>query len=282
MSARCVVALHRLRLAVLPKKKTTLTLALACSPFRPLAPGHRVRRHARERDRGQPRVVLCRQGRHGRQCVPAARTLFKRRLLTDALLPLPLFPRPVSDLQYHISKNTSWLLWLSKPFVSGLIKKALKESLEHAIVDYLRQADLQLFALQNRAIAATNAKPSPKDFLTAVFSSSVFGASSTTKLTQKGIVKYGRRGDYLLAIGADEQIFPGKAVSPAGERRKTALDTAASVAGSAGEALERGKIGADQLAVDADREAGKLGLKVNQLKRGEEQADGWRSDAFDL
>jgi hypothetical protein len=195
-------------------------------------------------------------------------------------------PRPrrpaVSDLQYHISKNSSWLLYFSKPFVSGLIKRALKESLEHAIVDYLKQADLALYGLQNRAIAAANAKPSPKDFLTAVFSTSLFGSSSTAKLTQKGIVKYGRRGDYLLAIGADEQIFPGKAQSPKGKQRDNVLRQATSFAGSASEALERGKIGADQAKVDADREARRLGLKVDQKAREEAGKEGWRSEAFDL
>lgn len=188
----------------------------------------------------------------------------------------------ISDLQYHISKNTSWLLYFSKPFVSSVIKRAVKESLQHSIVDYLKQADLALYGFQNRAIAATNAKPSPKDFLSAVFSTSVFSSSSSAKLTQKGIVKYGRRGDYLLAIGADDQIFPDKAISEKRARAKNLLEQASSVAGSASEAVEGGKIKADQVKVDAEREASKLGLTVQKKERVEAGKEGWRSDAFNV
>lgn len=91
----------------------------------------------------------------------------------------------VSDLDWHISKNSSWLLYLyvefsaqserinhfadfptfshvcsSKPFVAGLLKKNIQHSLETQITSMLRDADLQLYGLQNRVIAATNARPS--------------------------------------------------------------------------------------------------------------------------
>lgn len=67
----------------------------------------------------------------------------------------------ISDLEYHIKSNKSWMLYLCKPFVSALIKANLKSTLESQITSYLRDADLQLFGLQQRAIAATNAKPTP-------------------------------------------------------------------------------------------------------------------------
>lgn len=65
----------------------------------------------------------------------------------------------ISDLDYSIRKNKSWLLYFGQSTVGGLIRHTLKSSLEAQISTLLRDADLELFALQNRAIAATNAKP---------------------------------------------------------------------------------------------------------------------------
>lgn len=77
------------------------------------------------------------------------------------------------------------------------------------IQEYLKTADFRLFALQQRAIAATNARPSPVNFVRAVFSDSIFPQSfgrSTTEVKPKGVVKYGRHGEYILHIGVDEDV----------------------------------------------------------------------------
>lgn len=39
----------------------------------------------------------------------------------------------ISDLEYAISRNKSWLLWLASGTVGGLIKKVLKSSLESQV-----------------------------------------------------------------------------------------------------------------------------------------------------
>jgi hypothetical protein len=65
----------------------------------------------------------------------------------------------VSDLEYTVSRNRSWLLWMFQGTVGKLIKHSLKSSLEAQITTMLKDADLELYGLQNRAIAATNAKP---------------------------------------------------------------------------------------------------------------------------
>lgn len=85
----------------------------------------------------------------------------------------------------------------------------MSDALESQVREYLHSADFRLFALQQRAIAATNAKPSPLNFVNAVVSDTIFPKSSQTgpvKLGQKGVVKYGRHGEYLLHIGVDEDV----------------------------------------------------------------------------
>lgn len=75
------------------------------------------------------------------------------------------------------------------------------------MAEYLYTADFKLFALQQRAIAATNAKPSPMNFVNAIVNDTIFPkSSSNVKLGSKGIVKYGRHGEYLLHIGVDDDV----------------------------------------------------------------------------
>lgn len=85
----------------------------------------------------------------------------------------------------------------------------MSDALESQIRDYLHTADFKLFALQQRAIAATNAKPSPLNFVNAIVSDTIFPKSSSmgpVVLGQKGVVKYGRHGEYVLHIGVDEDV----------------------------------------------------------------------------
>lgn len=85
----------------------------------------------------------------------------------------------------------------------------MSDAIEAQVRDYLHTADGRLFALQQRAIAATNARPSPANFVNAIVSDTIFPKKSTmgpVKLGQKGVVKYGRHGEYLLHIGVDEDV----------------------------------------------------------------------------
>ena len=117
----------------------------------------------------------------------------------------------------------------------------------------------------------------------AVFSPSLFSASSTSKLTQKGIVKHGRRGEYLLAIGIDDQIFPGKAgPSSAHAKRDGALNAAKQFKGKAASVAEAATYKGNDVAIDGERTANKLGLTVKATARQEAKREGWRSDLFDL
>ncbi|KAL7416019.1 hypothetical protein BDY24DRAFT_359249 [Mrakia frigida] len=189
----------------------------------------------------------------------------------------------ISDLEYAISRNKSWLLWLASGTVSGLIKKTLKHSLESQIASYLRDADLELYGLQNRAIAATNAKPTALNYVKAVFSPSLFSGSSSSKLTQKGVVTKGRRGEWVLAVGIDDQIFKGKAgPSDAHAKRSGAIKKVEEASDRAGSAANAAKYTGNGLKIDAEREASKLGLTVKKTAQEEARKDGWRSELFDI
>jgi hypothetical protein len=83
----------------------------------------------------------------------------------------------------------------------------MASALESQMAEYLYTADFKLFALQQRAIAATNAKPSPMNFVNAIVNDTIFPkSSSNVKAGAKGIVKYGRHGEYLLHIGVDDDV----------------------------------------------------------------------------
>jgi len=87
----------------------------------------------------------------------------------------------------------------------------MSDAIESQVREYLQTADGRLFALQQRAIAATNARPSPANFVNAIVSDTIFPKSSNmgpVALGQKGVVKYGRHGEYLLHIGVDEDVRP--------------------------------------------------------------------------
>lgn len=102
-------------------------------------------------------------------------------------------------------------------------------------------------------------------------------------MTQKGVVKHGRRGEYLLAIGVTDHIFAGKAgPSDAHAKREGALNKLKEFKGRAESAVDAATFKGADAKNDAERAAGKLGLTVKQAARQEAKRDGWRSDLFDL
>ena len=75
------------------------------------------------------------------------------------------------------------------------------------MAEYLRVADFRLYGLQQRVIAATNARPTPANFVNAIVRDSIFPQSSgAVKTTSTGVTKYGRRGEFVLHIGVDEEV----------------------------------------------------------------------------
>lgn len=199
----------------------------------------------------------------------------------------------------------------------------MASALEAQIAEYLRQADFKLYGLQQRAIAATNAAPpSPANFVRAVFSDSVFPQSYGKDLDvrQGGVVKYGRRGEYLLHIGVDEavsllvyfslhyrslllfppdlqpnplliaQLFPHQPPADISNKQRLKVKAKAQAAasqarravGSADEFAGAAKAKGEQAKNEARKEGEDLRFAAQEKKRREERKEGWRSEAFDV
>ncbi|KAL7420693.1 hypothetical protein Q5752_004644 [Cryptotrichosporon argae] len=200
----------------------------------------------------------------------------------------------ISGFDFKISKNQRWFAtWFFKPVLHAFIQRNLSSALESTIVDYLQTLDFKLFAVQQRAIAATNARPSPLNWAKAVFNDSLFGGSAFGTIQSrgpKGVVKYGRKGEYLLHVGVDEDLFPDQ--PPAHVRNQDRLRLKA----EAHKVKETLKGAADQFAGQANgaakdaanaankvgREANELSARVKEEQRRAERSEGWRSDAFDV
>ncbi|RSH91097.1 hypothetical protein EHS25_010273 [Saitozyma podzolica] len=199
----------------------------------------------------------------------------------------------LDNFDYVLSKNSHWFAtWFAKPVLRAFVKRNLTSALEAQIGEYLRHADHRMFVLQQRAIAATNARPTALNFVRAVFSDSVFPQKTfgDVKPTSKGVVKYGRRGEYLLHIGVDEELFPNHPPAHISNQQRLKLRAAASQAarqtrqavGSASQFGQQAKGQANQVADQGKKEANELSARAQEKKRREERREGWRSDAFDV
>jgi hypothetical protein len=179
----------------------------------------------------------------------------------------------------------------------------MSDAIEAQVRDYLHSADGRLFALQQRAIAATNARPSPANFVNAIVSDTIFPKKSTmgpVKLGQKGVVKYGRHGEYLLHIGVDEdvshphshlvivtdmQLFPSQPPkhlrNPQREKLKAQAKSAAGQAKSA-TGISDPKRAAQDAKIKLQKEGNELDARAREQQRREQRKEGWRSEAFDV
>ncbi len=130
--------------------------------------------------------------------------------------------------------------------------------------------------------------------------------TGSTRLGGKGIVKYGRKGEYVLHVGVDEdvsaggwgyadatsterplscfflyQLFPGKPVGieTSRDRFKAKMKEAT---GSAATTLKQVKNDAADAAGKGLREGARLTAEMRETKRREAREEGWRSSAFDI
>ncbi|KAK8858640.1 hypothetical protein IAR55_002869 [Kwoniella newhampshirensis] len=193
----------------------------------------------------------------------------------------------ITGFDFQIREHQKWLAtWFAKPVIKAFVKRNLTSALEAQIAEYLRVADFRLYGLQQRAIAATNARPTAVNFLNAVFSDSIFPQSSDSgpvKVGSKGVVKYGRRGEYVLHIGVDEDLFPNKPPSNVSNSQRDKLRAKAQAAtGQATGSADQFKAQAKGAANKAQKEGEQLGAKAQEAQRRESKKEGWRSDAFDV
>jgi len=201
----------------------------------------------------------------------------------------------MSGFDFQIRENTqSFAAWFARPIVRAFVKRYLMSALESQIADYLREIDFRLYGVQQRAIAATNARPTPANFINAVLRDSIFPQSSNTgpvKAKPTGVTKYGRRGEYVLHIGImDEELFPDQPPSRISNSRREKLKTRAQQASAEARNQAGAAIGsADQFGDGAKKamdkgkeEVNGLDAKRKEQQRRESKSEGWRSEAFDV
>jgi len=194
----------------------------------------------------------------------------------------------ISGFDYQIKQNQKWFAtWLAKPALRKFLLHNITKTLELQITEMLKSADLQVFAIQQRAIAATNARPTASNYLKAIFSTSVFpttplaAVTGKTRVGGKGIVKYGRRGEFILHVGVDEDLFPGKPVGIETSRDRLRARIK-DYTGTATTSLSQIKDDAAAAAGQGLVEGAKLTAEMRERKRREARQEGWRSDAFDV
>ncbi|KAE8232503.1 hypothetical protein CF326_g2463 [Tilletia indica] len=168
------------------------------------------------------------------------------------------------------------------PFARPALRKLLQHTLEETIREQIADMDGKLHDLHQRSIALAQysyqqgSAPSLGGYAKGLFSSSFLPSISSkgsVSVNKRGIVKKGKRGEYLLAIGVSDHLLPGVG-GPTGfyqEQAKKAAEEAQRF-GLAGISIKQG-ISAQ--AKDVKREA-------RRLARAESREETWRSDAFDL
>ena len=189
----------------------------------------------------------------------------------------------LSDFDFNVHDNDHWLAtWFSRPILRAFVKRNLCHALEAQVGEYLRTLDFRAFGLQQRVIAATNAKPTAANFVTAVVRDSIFPQSSDsgpTEIKQTGVVKYGRRGEFILHVGVDEELFPNQPPARiSNKRRQKAKQTAKQARGSADDF----KKAATGKKADAEQGAQELDARRKEEQRRASKTEGWRSDAFNV
>ncbi|GAA5902285.1 hypothetical protein JCM5296_003972 [Sporobolomyces johnsonii] len=184
--------------------------------------------------------------------------------------------------------------WLARGALRSYMELKVKEVLEEQIAAGFQQLDQQLFLLQYKATAARAAAPDPLAFLRAIFAPTSSG-SLVDEITSTGITKVGPKGEYILAIGVDEELLPNRltglgkqggdvvgkkrAVESLMEEGRAELGEAIGAAGESVEDLERA--GRD-VGEALDEEGRKLQRVKERQRKEEERRDGWKSEAFDF
>ena len=217
----------------------------------------------------------------------------------------------LSGFDFKVRENDQWFAsWFAQPILRAFVKVSLgsticettltrlsQRNLTHAIetqiAEYLRTADFRLYGVQQRAIAATNARPTPANFINAVVNDTLFPRGNSwgsAKLTQSGVVKYGPRGEYVLHVGVAEELFPDQPPARVSNKQRQKLKakaktTSRRAVGAADQfgRTARGAAGeASKLADGAKKEANDLDARRQEEMRRESKQEGWRSEAFNV
>ncbi|KAK4056475.1 hypothetical protein OIO90_002618 [Microbotryomycetes sp. JL221] len=172
--------------------------------------------------------------------------------------------------------------WFVQPAVRGYLEKQFKVILEEQIGNMFKTMDRKMYDMSLKAEGAFLAASDPLAFFKGVFGST--SSSGLTAVSSTGITKVGPQGAWLMAIGVDEQLLPGKrtGLSQYGRdvvSQKRSLE--ALVEEGRAELREAREI-AEDIADDVRDEASRIEQEAREQNRQEAQRNGWRSPAFDL
>lgn len=179
--------------------------------------------------------------------------------------------------------------FFARPAVRTYMEKQFVQVLEEQIAVSFREFDKQAFAYQQRAIGASGAASDPLAFFRGIFAPSFCGIGGGGSGLEwngqgKGFTKVGSQGEYVLAIGVDEQLLPGKLTGLGRQgkdvvARKQAVERLVEEGRSTYEDV-RDQV--EQVAAEAQDEGERAFDQHQDALRREQRDDDWRSDAFDF
>jgi hypothetical protein len=154
--------------------------------------------------------------------------------------------------------------------------------LEEQIGVLFKQADRSLYDLNQKAAGARLAAPDAFTFVRALLTPT--SGAGVTSVTSTGITKVGSKGEFILAIGVDEELLPGRktGLGRKGQDvvgKKRAAESLIEEGRGQWEALREQ---AEEVEEEVGEEAERLRREMRTKEREERSKDGWKSDAFDV
>ncbi|GAA5911445.1 hypothetical protein JCM6882_005004 [Rhodosporidiobolus microsporus] len=185
--------------------------------------------------------------------------------------------------------------WFARGAVSSFLEAKTKEVLEEQIAAGFRELDKSFYLLQYKAAGARAAAPDPLAYLRAILTPTASSGSLVDEITSTGITKVGPKGEWVLAIGVEEELLPGRrtALEREGtdivsrkrqveslleEGRAEVIGAVHEAAGSAEDLEEAGYAVGEAV----DEEGRRATRAKERREREERRRDGWKSQAFDL
>ncbi|GAA6064020.1 hypothetical protein JCM10212_005503 [Sporobolomyces blumeae] len=188
--------------------------------------------------------------------------------------------------------------WLARGAVRSFMEVKVKEVLEEQIAHAFAELDKTLFTLKYKAAGAAYAAADPLSFLRAVLMpTSIGGSSIISEVTSTGITKVDPKGQWILAIGVEEELLPGRLTGlgkqgrdVVGRKRQVEslmeegqAEVLEALGADDAEDLEAGaRQTADAVGDAIDEERKKARRAAYHAKKEEQRRSGWKSDAFDL
>ncbi|GAA5930367.1 uncharacterized protein JCM15063_004786 [Sporobolomyces koalae] len=188
--------------------------------------------------------------------------------------------------------------WLARGAVRSFMEVKIKEVLEEQIAHGFAQLDRSLFTLQYKATGAAAAAADPLSFLRAILTPTPTTAPSlVSQVTSTGITKVDPKGQWILAIGVEDDLLPGRLTGlgrqgrdVVGRKRQVEslmeegqAELLDAVGADDAEDLEEGARQTVDGLTDAAKQERKKALRAaKHAKKAELRRSGWKSDLFDL